>query len=621
MASSRRRVAFLQLPLVEHGNGSARANLPLASAYLAQAALDAGLDVDCLFPDQAVVAYGSDAAVLAELSGLEPELLAVTAYLWNVERSLAVAGALKALRPGLAVWFGGPEIQPGLPWLDDGRLDAAFVGPGEAAFAAALARWFAGENPPRLVGCGPAEYGRAADFGRRPSPHAAGLLPLGLDGQALVETRRGCAGRCRYCYYGKALGGRALLDDDALVGFFAWARRSGAREIYLLDPALDQRPDLPDFLARLALLNPEGIPLHAELRAEAAAPAIAAALARAGVRSVEVGLQTVTPAALKTSRRAFDRGRFLAGAAALEAAGLEVRTGLILGLPDDGPAGFAASLEFVAAAGLAAKAEVYPLSVLPGTDFRAQAAAFGLAYSGAPPYSVLASRGWAAEDFYAAAGLVAEILGKELYPAARPDFAAPLAGFARWARPAGLADPGFRFASSLSVFVDRADLDKPSLLDAAARRWRADNRHGVVQLVVAAEGELGPSAAALADRFYDPSHYQERVNLYNPDPQGRFAVRLFQLTRESADVRRLLDRPEPGDPEPIYRLGGAEAAGAESGAAAGASAERSSLARLFADYEPLIAGNAGDFAAAAPVLARHYPGGSEWSIELPAGLA
>ena len=55
------------------------------------------------------------------------------------------------------------------------------------------------------------------------------------------------------------------------------------------------------------------------------------------------------------------------GAALLRAQGIQIRTGVILGLPGDDLEGFAATLRFLKGHGLAGGAEVYPLAVLPGT--------------------------------------------------------------------------------------------------------------------------------------------------------------------------------------------------------------------------------------------------------------
>jgi len=57
------------------------------------------------------------------------------------------------------------------------------------------------------------------------------------------------------------------------------------------------------------------------------------------------------------------------------------------------------SVDFVADYGLQDDVQIFPLSILPGTDFRRRSRELGLRFENRPPYTVSASRGFSPEDF------------------------------------------------------------------------------------------------------------------------------------------------------------------------------------------------------------------------------
>src|SRR5690349_5115444 len=148
--ADRRKVLPVQLPIPPLGPSPIRGNVPLAAAYLKLFAAQKGLgdlyDIDILpAPD----ANGlGDRALAAELARREPWLVGFTCYLWNIERTLWVARALKRLRPGVRIVLGGPEITGDNAWvLDTPDYDFAVIGEGEQTFAQLLLGLL-GDDPP-----------------------------------------------------------------------------------------------------------------------------------------------------------------------------------------------------------------------------------------------------------------------------------------------------------------------------------------------------------------------------------------------------------------------------------------------------------------------------------------
>lgn len=411
---SRRRVLFAQLPIPPVGPEPLRGNVPLAAAYLALVARRRGLEsaftLD-LLPVAVANEFG-DAALVDAIDADRPDVLGFTCYLWNVVRTLHVARALKARRPQLVVILGGPEITADNDWvLADDAIDFAVFGEGEQTFAEWLAWLAAGSDRAalgRIAGLGYRDGARfvrnaprtpMSDLAPISSPYREGILDAGEAEQLLLETVRGCIFRCKFCYYPKAYDSQFFLAAEHVRGDLAHARDRGVREVFLLDPTLNQRKDFAAFVELLVECNPDGrLEYHGELRGEGITPALAQRMRAANFVEVEVGLQSVAPRTQELMDRRNNLRAFETGVRALRDAGIRAKTDLIVGLPGDTPATVREGYHFLRDRGLCDIAQVFRLSILPGTAFRQEAAMLGISFAPRPPYSVLATPTLTAEE-------------------------------------------------------------------------------------------------------------------------------------------------------------------------------------------------------------------------------
>jgi hypothetical protein len=554
-------VALLQLPLPDPDPALARANVPLASGYLKACAPAEAAGSIRILPRE-LANHGGDRLLLDWLLEQDPALAGFSCYLWNLERSLGLARRLKETRPGTRIVFGGPEVVEGQPVLASPAVDAFVLGEGEPVFPGLLEALRLRRPLPRRTRAPLAELATIAN------PYLAGALEAGPQEPLYLETQRGCPQRCSYCFYGKQFPTLRLFPEPVPAGVFALAREREVPEIYLMDPSFTAAQGLEERLKRIAELNSTLIPLHTELRLEAVTPEVARLLGRAGFRSVEAGLQSTNPEALRLIRRAFQREAFLRGAENLRAQGIAIRTGIILGLPADSLESFAATLEFLKQAGLAEGAEVYPLALLPGTELRRRASRLKLEFMGLPPYWVLRTDRMSEPDLFRAVRLAGDVLGGELFPPILPRFADPAPGITgfldlRAGTPAQAlralalferagSEPGaLRLANSVTLLAGCSQLDDASqladLMKLGGRLLEA-NPFGLYQLVL--EGPELPSperSERLAEAFYNPRHYFNRSRYYQEDPQNRFSVRLFHLTADLEAARRHLEEELPFD--------------------------------------------------------------------------
>src|SRR5262249_28970142 len=101
------------------------------------------------------------------------------------------------------------------------------------------------------------------------SPYLAGILDAADEEMLLLETTRGCVFNCKFCYFPKSYDRQYYLSPDLIRAGLAHARQRGAREVFLLDPTLNQRRDFADFLRLLAEGNPgRSMRYFGELRGE-----------------------------------------------------------------------------------------------------------------------------------------------------------------------------------------------------------------------------------------------------------------------------------------------------------------------------------------------------------------
>ena len=408
-----KQVLFVQLPPPRFSFAEPPSNIPLAAGFLV-AALDAEtqqrVTVDILPSD--VVDVLGDKALLTAIAERKPDVLAMTLYVWNVARSLFLAANLKRLLPRLAVLVGGPEVTEDNEWvLRHPAVDAGVFGEGESRIVAMLQALCCGEDPATIPGSfykkgkeSVVNHNPAIvwDLGSAAYPYLDGKIRPSRDGTMFLETVRGCPFRCRYCYYHKAFQGirKHSQSNLAQVLDFAYEPRSSVREMYLMDPTFNGQPEFRTLLRAMTKYRErKDLPLHTELRADLLTREDVSLLREAGLVSAEVGLQSTNPAALRGAARTGDPKKVARGVTLLKEAGIEVTTGIILGLPDDTPEGFSRTLQWLEQSAAYSVVHPFVLAVLPGTDFRESAKKLGLVYDARPPYYVQSTPTFPADAF------------------------------------------------------------------------------------------------------------------------------------------------------------------------------------------------------------------------------
>ncbi|MCP4746025.1 MAG: radical SAM protein [Desulfobacteraceae bacterium] len=384
-------VLLIQLPIAQLNFAKSTANIPLAAACLKQAALNlSGVDIRIL--DQHLASNLGDGALLDLILSQKPDIIAFTTFMWNVKRVLHLAQMIKqSYNPRIVL--GGPEITPDNIMVKNPNIDFLVSGPGEEIFTRLLtddAFWLKKHA---------ASTGFKA-FESSDSPYLDIRLDCKSDNIMFLETTRGCPWRCAYCYYSKSIQGLTFKRPEHIYSAFDWALANGVKEIFLLDPALNSRPDLKTVLKKIARLNSQrSISIISEMRAEAIDAEMADLLENAGFTWLETGLQSTNPTALKLMGRTNDLTRFTTGVSLVRERNITTCVDLIAGLPGDDLEGFKQSVDFINTSQCADDTQVFTLSILPGTQFRRESRHLGISYAPEPPYHVIQTPAFSANDF------------------------------------------------------------------------------------------------------------------------------------------------------------------------------------------------------------------------------
>ncbi len=418
------KILMLQLPLLSYSRGYLNGNVPCGPAAL-------GAFIKKNFPDTCSIEYlpfeitsfASDNIIMREIERISPDIISFSCFLWNIERHLYLAQMCKKILPHVTVIFGGAEVSPGSSALTAHypQVDFFYTGEGEWFFQ----RYLRGDNMhhrSETLSGNSLIHQPAEDllFSHEiVEPLTAGELEVMPDRSIFLELTRGCPWRCSYCYYSK--NSRRVRELPFSLLTDAIAAHPDLSEIYILSPTFDASPD---FIDRLKILKDmkHGISLHTELRPSAVTPETADLLFDAGFRSLEVGLQTLSPGPLERVRRRSDPEKELEGICYLNERGIDLKIGIIPGLPGETAESFKITMDRLLEMGLGEAIELYPLMILPGTAIREEAEKEKIHFMTSPPYYYVDGWGMSAENIREAGRYLERATGLSTREFSLPDF-------------------------------------------------------------------------------------------------------------------------------------------------------------------------------------------------------
>ena len=324
-----------------------------------------------------------------------PDLVAFSIYVWNREHALSTAQRLVRMAPALAICAGGPEPTANPAGLiESGVFRFLIRGEGEAPLAQTVRLALRGEPPAGvpgvlLPGGEPAPLPAPVPIDSIPSPYLSGLIDPRPTGGALWQLSRGCDFACAFCFDHKGSGGGRRFSLERIEAELRLFARLGVPQVFVLDSTFNkEQKRAKEILRLIARLAPQ-VHFHFEVRSEFIDPELAQLFASITC-SLQIGLQSADPAVLRAVGRGFDAEDFAWRITLLNSQGAIFGFDLIYGLPGDSLAKFRGSLDFALSL-YPNHLDIFPLAVLPGTRLHGKAAALGLKHLDLPPYTLIST--------------------------------------------------------------------------------------------------------------------------------------------------------------------------------------------------------------------------------------
>ena len=288
--------------------------------------------------------------------GDEPELVVIQVYVTAARRAYAIADHYR--RKGAHVALGG--LHPtSLPDETARHADTVFLGPGEDTWPRFLADYRAGRPQPRYQ-----STTRTLD---RLPPIRRDLIQrhLYLVPNSLVVSR-GCPHACDFCYKDAFFRGGKGFYTQRVDAALAEIQRLPGRHLYFLDDHL-----FGNVPFATALFDGMGgmrrVWQAAGTVASVLRPGLLEQARDAGLRSLFVGFETLSPANLRDQRKPHNLNRdYAAAIRRLHDNGVMVNGSFVFGMDDDDPSVFDRTVAWALEQGIET-ATFHILTPYPGT--------------------------------------------------------------------------------------------------------------------------------------------------------------------------------------------------------------------------------------------------------------
>lgn len=287
----------------------------------------------------------------------EPDLVVIQVYVTNARRAYRIADHYRAR--GAHVALGGLHVTS-LPDEAAAHADTIFLGPGEHTFPQFLHDLAAGRPRRRYASTTTRTLEDLPPIRRDLVQRARYLVPNS------IVVSRGCPHHCSFCYKDAFFaGGRSFYTQRVDAALAEIARLPG-RHLYFLDDHLFGNPRFARELFRgmrgMGRVFQGAATVDSILRGDVAREAAAA-----GLRSLFVGFETLSPDGLAGAHKRQNLGRsYREVVRRLDDLGVMINGSFVFGLDGDGPDVFARTVDWAVESGITT-ATFHILTPYPGT--------------------------------------------------------------------------------------------------------------------------------------------------------------------------------------------------------------------------------------------------------------
>lgn len=405
--SRKLKVLLLQLPfpLFNHNACEFFSSIPLAAGYLKAMAYKTGIlnrcDIEIM--DFVYNEFCGDAMLIDTVAAKRPDVIGLSLYVWNINRSLYIIKEIKSKLPNVITVIGGPGVTTEYSHIDNYGVDIAVYGEGENPFAQILKYLSCGE--PRLENIGNICFknnggyittppGKVInDLNEIPSPYLLHFIKPSVYKRVWLETMRWCPYKCKYClYYKRSARKNPFYATERIKKEILLAKSEGVKVIDLHDSAFNLSPKFIEICREIAKINQDkALKFKVFLRPELITEETVDWLLKCNIVGTEVGLQSTNPITLRNIGRHNNLEKFLRGVNLLKNAGIPVLVDIMAGLPGDTLQSISETIAFLKKHKLDSSSAFTILSVSPATTLWNERQRFGLKIQKQPPYYVLST--------------------------------------------------------------------------------------------------------------------------------------------------------------------------------------------------------------------------------------
>lgn len=328
--------------------------------------------------------------IAERLLELNPKIIGLGVYIWNVAEITALVGLLKKIRPEIVIVLGGPEVSYEQEEMAVVQLaDYVITGEGDLLFAEVCGKILRDDKPTTKILAAP-----LPDLALIKLPYTF-YTEADLDHRIVyVEASRGCPFACEFCLSSLDIAVRQFPLDAFLAAMQGLLDR-GLKHFKFVDRTFNLEIKTGKKILEFCLERYQpGIFFHFELVPDRLPTELREVIAKfpSGAIQFEVGVQTFNAVAAANIQRRQNYDRLAENFSWLrENSGVHLHADLIAGLPGEDLESFAAGFDRLLAL-RPQEIQVGILKRLRGTPIGRHSEEWQMVYNPNPPYDILQNK-------------------------------------------------------------------------------------------------------------------------------------------------------------------------------------------------------------------------------------
>ena len=289
----------------------------------------------------------------------KPLVVGFSVYQANIKLALQLARLVKMIDPGIVVVFGGPQVSfmPKEALRQMREVDVIIRGEGENIWPALVRCIIANSDPGHIKGIVfmrsdavietlPAPL--ASNLDSLPSPYTNKVFDLRQHEAAVMLTSRGCCFNCAFCYTPRAFGRRIRMHSvNRVLADMTICVKARIKRFFFADPSFTFDKKRVAAIMRGIINRRWKLEIWCETRADLIDRPLLELMAKAGVKYIAYGLESVDLDVNKILRKPIDLGQFEKIIKFTREVGIEPEVFTLYGLPGQSKESCLETLDFL----------------------------------------------------------------------------------------------------------------------------------------------------------------------------------------------------------------------------------------------------------------------------------